>query len=249
MADHLYGLNRRQFDKVAGMAAEFDRTRENIAITSTTESGLQSGEDHQAPEVYLAISRDSDGIEGLNHSDQNLAGDSDLPGLGECDIYRIIQGRLSWIEKSNQVYNLSEARTRNDIFPVMRTKFGEWIIVNKHVEVEGILYKELKPATGPLTGAVFGYAFLIEWASKSTDDDVPDKWKITNRPMRFVNRSLNQKGDPGTFGRFSKLGGEFRPNLDCAPSEEGVQVVIEYEETLVSGGYGSGAYGDGTYGG
>lgn len=115
MAEFLYGLNINQMQKVAGMAAEHDRMRENQQLTATTESGMQQGEDHQAPEVYLAIPRDSDGVEGLNHFQINVAGDNDLPGLGECDIYRVINARLFWIEKSKHVYNLSEARIRNDL--------------------------------------------------------------------------------------------------------------------------------------
>lgn len=245
----IYGLNRSQMQRVAELVAESNAGRQNPALTSTTESGLQSGEDHQAPEVYLAIPRDSEGLNGLNHFHQNLAGEEDLPGTGECDIYRIVNSRLLWIEKSKDVYNLSEARIRNDLFPVIRTKFGEWIVVNKPVEVEGILTKQLKAATGPFTGATFGYALLMEWKSLSTDKNKPDSWGLTRRELKFVNRSMNFKGQPGTYGRFGKDGGEFRPNvLDCQPSNEAIQGVAEYLD-LVQGGIGSGVIGGGVYGG
>ena len=226
-------------EKIAAMSAVNDSRRENLPLTSTTESGLQSGEDHQAPEVYLAIPKDSEGLSGLNHFSRNLTGDGDLPGFGECDIYQIVHSRLLWIEKTKNIYNLSEARVRNDIFPVIRTKFGDWIVVNKHVEVEGILTKTLSPATGPLTGATFGFARLVEWSKKSDDSDVPDEWKLTNRELRFINRSISIKGEPGTFGSFRKLGGEFRPSLDCGVSEEGVNAIVE----IFSDTYGGFTYG------
>ena len=245
----LFGLNKDQMQRVAQLVWESDSSRENSSLVSISESGLQPGEDHQAPEVYVAIPKDLNGIEGLNHSTQNVNGENDLPGLGECDIYQIVNHRLLWIEKSKEVYNLSESRIRNDIFPVMRTKFGNWIAINKHVEIEGILSKDLKTAEGPFTGAIFGYAILMEWAAKSTDENLPDTWKLTNRELKFVNRSVSFKGQVGTYGRFGKDGGEFRPNvLDCKASEEGVQAVVAFLN-LIQGGIGSGTIGSGIYAG
>ena len=234
-------LSEKDRDYIEEVMREAATRLVNYPPRPLSERQFAEGEDHQGPETYIAIPVEPEGIEGLNHETGNIAGEDDLPGIGECDIFQLVDGKLSWVEKVQQVYNLSEERVRNDAFPVTRTKFGPWIIVNKPVEVCGILERRLDAATGPLTGAKFGWLRLIEWDHSSaigtgtgtgtgtgSDDDVPDIWKVTKRRLRFVNRSVNFKGAAGTFGSVRKQQGEFHPSvLDCKASEEGIHAIVD----------------------
>ena len=228
MADFV--INEETLEVIQQVYDATVRTRLNIPSRPTSERQFTEGEDHQAPELYLAIPVEPEGIEGYDHATENIAGEDDIPGVGECDIFQLVDGKLSWIEKVLQVYNLTESRVRNDCFTVERTKFGDWFISPKRVEVEGILTKTLLPARGPLTGATFGYVRLIEWDPTVLNEDpsIPDKWRLVDRILRIVNRSCSFKGSPGTYGRFGKEQGEFHPNvLDCIASEEGVNSIID----------------------
>lgn len=240
MADFV--INEEVMDVIQQVYDATVRTRQNIPSRPTSERQFNENEDHQAPETYIAIPVDDEGINGLNHAIENVSGEDDELGYGECDIFQLVDGKLSWVEKSEMVYNLSEERIRNGAFSVTRDKFGNWLVVNKTVLLEGILTKRLEPATGPLTGATFGYLRLIEFKERNgigtgtgtgtgsgSEDATPDTWQVTNRILRFVNRSVNFKGAAGTFGSVKSTGGEFRPDaLDCKASEEGVQAIVDY---------------------
>ena len=194
----------------------------------------------------------------------------DVPGVGLCDIYKLRtsgpaeHSELVPIEKQVKVYNLSQERLGRDWLTVTKNRQGDWIATPKEVFLEGILLSPLERADGPLTGAKAALMLVIEHGTytmnlftdsgsrvnRPIEEVVPSTWKTTNRILSCINRSISMRGAPGTYGKFRKCGGELRPvDLDCAPSEEGVQVVILYEETIISGGFGSGGYGDGTYGG
>lgn len=199
-----------------------------------------------------------------------IPGSGDVAGIGLCDVYRIQDSdetgysELYLVDKRVQVYNLSQERLGRDWLSVTKTKQGIYLASPREVILEGILLTEMEEADGPLTGATAALISVIEYSqynmtlqndagvkvNKSIEEVVPSTWKTANRILSVINRSVSTKGAPGTYGKFRKCGGELRPiDLDCAPSEEGVQIVIEYEEALVSGGFGSGGYGDGTYGG
>lgn len=194
----------------------------------------------------------------------------DVPGVGLCDIYKIDTGsdegysELIAVEKQVRVYNLSQERLGRDWLSVTKNRQGHWIASTKEVFLEGILLSPMDKADGPLTGAKAALLAVIEHSNynmllennngvrvnRLIEEVVPSTWKATKRILSVINRSLSMEGKPGTYGKFRKCGGELRPiDLDCAPSEEGVQIVIEYEDALVSGGFGSSGYGDGTYGG
>lgn len=233
-------LSEKDRDYIEEILRESANRLGNYPARPLSERQFSEGEDHQGPETYIAIPVEPEGIEGYTHAAENVADEDDIPGIGECNIFQLVDGKLSWVEKVQQVYNLTESRIRNDCFPVTRTKYGPWIVIHQRVEVEGILTKDLYPAAGPLTGATFGFVRLIEWAESREDESLPDKWQLTNRVLRFVNRSVSFKGTPGTYGRFGKEQGEFHPNvLDCSASEEGVNAIID----IFSDTYGGFTYG------
>ena len=202
-------------------------------------------DEEQASDCYIATLDTWEGIDGLNHAVQGYSGPRDIPGYALCDVYEVKEGILRAIAHQVPVYNLSEERIRNDWFTVSKSKGGDWVINNKTVIVDGILYKKLDPATGPLTGATVGYAVLLEWEELEVEDFVtgeytPAKWKTTERQLRFVNRSMSMQGQSGTYGKFVKSQGEFNPlQLDCTFSQEGVNLVIN----VFSDTYGGFAYG------
>ena len=201
----------------------------------------------------------------------NVPGNGDVPGVALCDIYRISgdddeledYSELELVEESVKVYNLSQERLGKDWITVTRSAEGHYLANPITNVVMGILLTNLDKCSSPLTGAKFARLKIIEYKSQNqTFEDnlprdisdiseyLPNTWQVTNRIITVVNRFVSHSGVPGVLGKFKKTYGEWIPDiLDCAPSEEGVQIVVEYEEALVSGGYGSGSYGDGTYGG
>lgn len=79
-----------------------------------------SGEDHQAPETYVAYPKTSAGIP---------ARSGDEPGEAECDIYAIY-GRpptLTAVGRSQTVYNLQTSTLGQSHIPVSRDKYGKWL--------------------------------------------------------------------------------------------------------------------------
>lgn len=209
-------------------------------------------EGQQAPEVYIAIPVESAGIEGLTPAVFGANQEDDEVGAGVCDIYRIVDARLVWVEKTEYVFNCSEARIRDEWFTVQRTKFGQWVVVNHFVVLDALLAEELTAAEGPLTGATVSRAHLIEWLENvAVEDGEPyaaANWRIITKSVRVINRSVNFRGSVGTYGVFGKLGGEFRPiALDCDPSEEGVHAVItltgDFGDSTGSGSLGGGVTG------
>lgn len=209
----------------------------------------------ESPDVYMALPQEALGIPGVIHP-SSVPGEGDVLGQGICDIYRVDSGGyLTPTGFSENVYNFSTSNIPRMMVPVQRSKFGDWIVLRVTEIVEGILITKLKPATGPLSGATMCDILVIDRTGNPEYDDdgiliTPAAWSVTKKRIKIINRSSGFKGDQGSYGVFENLQSEFRPlAMECKPSEEGVQVVIEYEETLVSGGFGSGGYGDGTYGG
>jgi len=98
------------------------------------------GEDHQAPEVYVALPP-ADGIPGTdavdNYGDYDpytgyAEYENNLVGSAECDIYRIVRDGSHWrLEEvsglSKTVYNLTDSVISQAFIPIMRDKFGNWI--------------------------------------------------------------------------------------------------------------------------
>lgn len=200
-----------------------------------------------SPDVYIAIPQDSHGIPAVSHTGV-FPGEGDAVGQGVCDIFRIVGGGdLIPIGFSENVYNFSTSVIPRMWIPVQRTKFGDWVASRVTEIVEGILLTKLKPAAGPLTGATTCDILVIErFKSSSPEFDengqitVPADWATTKKRIRVINRSVNFKGAPGTYGVFENLGGEFRPLvIDCAISEEGIHLIVD----IFSDTYGGFVYG------
>lgn len=208
----------------------------------------------ESTDIYIAYPEDVElGIPELTPAgtwqddDGNDVPQFDEPGVGSCRIYQIVQGAMSELGVED-VYNIRQAPIVEDYFIVIRDKYGDLIAQPIEETFEAILIQELEPATGPLTGATEGLALVIQKNYPITADVA--QFAKSSIIRGFYNRALSMKGSAGTYGQFKRLNGETRLEyLDCAPSEEGVQIIIEYEEGLVLGGSGSGGYGDGTYGG
>lgn len=243
-------------DEDVGLLQEFinqlKRQRYNSPARTPSDNSDDVGE---SPDLYMALPQDSLGIPGVIHP-TTIPGEGDVLGQGLCDIFRVDQdGSLTQMGFSQNVFNFSTSSIPRMMVPVQRSKYGEWVVLRVTEIVEGILVTELKPATGPLSGATMCDILVIDRSGTPEYDDdgvmvAPAIWVVTKKRMRVVNRSSGFKGDQGTYGVFENLQGEFRPLvIECKPSEEGVQVIVEYEDALLLGGFGSGGYGDGTYGG
>ncbi len=205
------------------------------------------GEDHQAPDVYIATPSSVEGIAGLvPQQTTHLPVDDDAVSETLCDIYAVQDGRLRWIGTKQYVVNLSLNRVRNNWFTVERDKFGTWIANEKTVLLDGLLAEPLIAATGPLTGATESYVYLIEYVSTATPTDT---WRLVSKRLRVINRSVSFKGDAGTYGVFGKFGGELRTvALDCKTSDEGVHAVAlvnTYGAVFGNGSFGSRSFGGG----
>lgn len=87
-----------------------------------------------SPDVYIALPQDVGGIPGLVSSGvtgtgTDTTGDNagDVPGVGTCDIYQIIDGALQSTGVTREVLNLSETPISQNWITVVRTKFGPWV--------------------------------------------------------------------------------------------------------------------------
>ena len=149
---------------------------------------------------------------------------------------------------TEEVYNVSQSPLIEDYITIKRDKYGDWYATGIEDSFEGVLLNWLDPATGPLTGATLGLMVVIQRNYPISEDT--SEFTSSKIIRGFYNRAISMQGAPGTYGRCKRMNGETRLEyLDCVPSEEGVQVIVEYEDTLVAGGFGSGGYGDGTFGG
>lgn len=106
-----------------------DRERRQIinapALTSTER--WDQGEDHQAPEVYVALPP-SGGIPASTVTP--ISGD--VPGSADCTIYQVLiesgTPRLRPITGlTKKVYNITDTAVSRVWTPVSRDKFGRWI--------------------------------------------------------------------------------------------------------------------------
>lgn len=234
-------LSEELYQAVRGMVREWMDLPQNNAITVRQGPGWESSEDHLSPENYVAIPTDPEiGIAGLDHGTEGLSADGDIPGSGEADIFEVRNGVLHWIETTQTVFNLSEERLRNDVYPVIRMKNGSWVVVNKTVILNIILSKRLDPATGPLTGATIGEGIILEFKSSDATGLTADKWKTVSRKARFENHSVGFQGTAGTYGVLAKTQGKMGLiHLDCQASEEAINEIVN----IFSDTYGGFTYG------
>ena len=111
-----------------------------------TEHSWSEGEDHQAPEVYIAKPQTVAGIPKLlpaGIETGTATGTAiqvsnslyDEPGKALCDLYQIVTDGVSGdpelhqiVGSTQMVYNLTEGDLEQDWLTVIRTKFGRWVV-------------------------------------------------------------------------------------------------------------------------
>lgn len=109
---------------------EFQSRTGDTPASSLTEQSWSEGEDHQAPETYIAkITKDITAIK---------LGNVVEPGIGEGDVYTVTthptdvkKFRLAKIGelKKTQIFNTSESTIVKDSYVVItRTKGGHWVV-------------------------------------------------------------------------------------------------------------------------
>jgi len=110
------------------LAAERKRLR-NTPPRLSSERSSDEGEDHQAPEVYVAFPQEETGIPALE------ATDPPRPGHAKCDIYQIrimSDGVTPELIPINEfwkiVYNPFDVPIRQDWIVVVRDKYGKWLV-------------------------------------------------------------------------------------------------------------------------
>lgn len=104
-------------------------------LRSPGESQFSEGEDHQAPETYIAFVP-ATGLPALTPDPDTGTAGFAIPGSVSCDIYKIIDSvvgttdpvpELKPIGISKTVYNLNTAEVPEGWISVHRTKFGRWV--------------------------------------------------------------------------------------------------------------------------
>ena len=138
---------------------------------------------HQAPEVYIAkvpaegipaVSKLSVGTAAVGESPE----EGDLPGYATCDIFQIVEDRLTATGRSVLVYNLSKSVIEESWACVERDKFGKWVVLPSASSSSGsssgggggcccdpTVCEPNKSVTGDLLGPPDAYYFSL--ASKS----------------------------------------------------------------------------------
>lgn len=163
MADEvIYGLNEEDRNALQDFMAKVNQLQ---AMVNTQGRAISAKEDdHQAPEVYVAITPE-DGIDALIISDDG----GPVPGQALCNIYKLVQLETSYELQSigedtlKLVNNLSTDGLDGDEFLlVIRDKFGDWYAVTGGSAPEGST-TTVKPtaARGPHVGS----------SSSSLDDE------------------------------------------------------------------------------
>jgi hypothetical protein len=117
--------------------------REAPPRQGTLDQNWSAGEDHQAPEVYVAKPQTNQGIPKLLPTDGSETGTSTLvsgslydePGQARCDIFKIIYNDTTGDPElhpisglSKMVYNLQGFSLTQDWMTVLRTKSGKWVV-------------------------------------------------------------------------------------------------------------------------
>lgn len=132
--------------------------------------------------------------------------------------------------------------------------------------VQGILVDYLSPARGPLTGATSftlrpivnrgshadalasanDFELLVARINRHRQADGLADLDVAACDIGCVNRSIDARGEPGTYAKVDQSDGEYSLDwLDCHPSDEGLEAIINYG----GGGMGGGPMGDASFGG
>ncbi len=118
-----------------------------------TEQSWGDGEDHQAPEIYLAKPQDSEGLDGITRASGTASDDYDTAGKGTCDIYRIVEDtpgipeihQIEGLQK--EVYNVGQPMPQ-DWLVVLRSKVGKWLGIPVGISFVGFELAEDHPGKG-----------------------------------------------------------------------------------------------------
>lgn len=124
-------LTEKDRDVLRWMRDKMESSRENIPGRPGAERAWAEGEDHQAPETYIAWPPEI-GINGLvrDVADDTGTGVHDEPGFAFCVIYKIVEGELVAVSGFDKaVWNLAEGTIEQDWVVVTRTKYGKWVAV------------------------------------------------------------------------------------------------------------------------
>lgn len=104
-------------------------------LRSPGESQFNEGEDHQAPETYIAFVPAA-GLPALTPDPDTGTAGFAIPGSVSCNIFKIVDSfvgtadpvpELKAIGISKTVYNLNTAGVPEGWISVHRTKFGRWV--------------------------------------------------------------------------------------------------------------------------
>lgn len=138
MALHL--LTDAEIAILRDVIAERKNRRVNTPSRPSGERSYSEGEDHQAPEVYIAYPP-SGGIPALVRGEGTGTGTGtgtgnveDEPGVAECTIYDIINRNgipelVASPAHSRDVYNISTAAISQDWIQIHRSKQGKWLAI------------------------------------------------------------------------------------------------------------------------
>lgn len=163
------------------------------------------GEDHQAPEVYIAYTPFT-GIPGLNIYTLS-------PGSAECALFRLIpsaDGLTKVLDSVNGQYrtvnNLSTAAVPGQVFiPVQRDKFGDWVtgsgLANETPVDTGTGTFDEQTGTGTGTGTDTGCPGLTLYPEKVyCEDGILNVYAVPTT-LDFVDGCLTKHEAPRTFLR------------------------------------------------
>lgn len=123
--------------------------RLNLGTRHDSERAWDAGEDHQAPETYIAIPQTGTGIPALEEVGTSGPGEGDIPGSEVCDIYRVVGNELRPVGLSKTVYNVSSSIISGSWIPVVRDKFGKWFAVVGGGSIElshGVILEQCNPS-------------------------------------------------------------------------------------------------------
>ena len=182
----MYYLTEQQVKLLQEILDAHRNTAVNGRNRQDTERSWDTGEDHQAPEVYIAKAVQAYGVSGTGVTVELLPGRTDptvgtgtgdpdysVPGLAKCAIYSVVDddfgsptlrplGGDTPEEYCRWVYNVFPDNT-TDFFPVARTKSGHWIMIGSQ--------RQIVPAvlTGDLNSGSYANATLLEGSSRDVN--------------------------------------------------------------------------------
>lgn len=204
MADKINSLSGDSLKKVARMLEAERKRLRNVPLRP---GHVTTDADHFAPEVYIALAP-TGGIPAMV---------GDVPGVAECDVYRIVQpdGDDPYMiptEGTRRVYNLSDSAVSSDTYVLaQRDKYGSWCVKQTSATPSDAVSHNY------LVNGSFTFAQYVTSPTATSGlqsgNYAHDRWFVLSEAN--FSMAANLSASPVQYGRFTQVSGSDKGLLTC----------------------------------